>query len=72
MQEKDFIIVVRCGLKIPSLGITVRHYSANLVMPNRLTELLAYMIVVCGNYLFACGKISNMQLSRNNLSLQAI
>ena len=24
-------MVVRCGLKIPSLGITVRHHSASLV-----------------------------------------
>ena len=27
-------MVVRCKLKIPSLGITVRHHSAILVMPN--------------------------------------
>ena len=27
-------MVVRCELKIPSLGITVRHHSASLVMPN--------------------------------------
>ena len=27
-------MVVRCELKIPSLGITVRHHSACLVMPN--------------------------------------
>ena len=32
---------------------------------------MAYMVAVCGSYLFACGKISNMQLSQNNLSLQA-
>ena len=36
------------------------------------------MVAVCGNYLFTCGKTSNMQLSKkkkkekNNLSLQAI
>ena len=30
------------------------------------------MVAVCGSYLFACGKTSNMQLSQNNLSLQAI
>ena len=35
-------------------------------------ELVAYMVEVCGSYLFACGKTSNMQLSQNNLSLQAI
>ena len=34
MQDKESIIVVRCELKIPSLGITVRHHSASLVMPN--------------------------------------
>ena len=34
MQEKDSIMAVRCELKIPSLGITVRHHSASLVMPN--------------------------------------
>ena len=33
---------------------------------------MAYMVAVCGSYLFACGKTSNMQLSQNNLSLQAI
>ena len=33
-QEKESIIVLRCELKIPSLGITVRHQSASLVMPN--------------------------------------
>ena len=35
-------------------------------------ELVAYLIAVCGSYLFACGKTSNMQLAQNNLSLQAI
>ena len=25
MQEKESVMVVRCELKIPSLGITVRH-----------------------------------------------
>ena len=30
------------------------------------------MVAVCGSNLFACGKTSNMQLSQNNLSLQAI
>ena len=34
MQEKDSIISVRCELKISSFGITVRHHSASLVMPN--------------------------------------
>ena len=33
---------------------------------------MAYMVVVCGSYLFVRGKTSNMQLSQNNLSLQAI
>ena len=32
-QEKESVMVVRFELKIPSLGITVRHHSANLVMP---------------------------------------
>ena len=35
-------------------------------------ELVANMVSVCGNNLFACGKISNMQLSQNNLSLHSI
>ena len=35
-------------------------------------ELVAYMAAVCGSYLFACGKTSNIQLSRNNMSVQAI
>ena len=34
MQEKESIMVVRYGLKIPSLGITVRHQSASLMIPN--------------------------------------
>ena len=34
MQEKESITVVRCELKIPSLGITVQHHKASLVMPN--------------------------------------
>ena len=29
MQEKESIMVVRCELKIPSLGMTVRHHSAS-------------------------------------------
>ena len=33
MQEKETIIVLRCVLKIPSLGITVRHHLASFVMP---------------------------------------
>ena len=35
-------------------------------------ELVAYMVAVCCSYLFTCGKTNNMQLSQNNLSLQAI
>ena len=34
MQEKESTLVVQCELKIPSLGITVRHHLANLMMPN--------------------------------------
>ena len=34
MQEKESIMVVRYELKILSLGITVGHHSASLVMPN--------------------------------------
>ena len=35
MQEKESImLVVRFEMKIQSLGITVRHHSASLVMPN--------------------------------------
>ena len=36
MQEKASIMVVRCEMKIPSLGITVClwHHSAYLVMSN--------------------------------------
>ena len=34
MQEKESVMVVRFELKITSLGITVRHHSARLVMPN--------------------------------------
>ena len=34
MQEKESVMVVRFELKIPSLGITGRHHSASLKMPN--------------------------------------
>ena len=34
MQEKESIMVVRYELKIMSLGITVWHHSASLVMPD--------------------------------------
>ena len=34
MQEKESEMVVRCKLKIPSLGITVQHHSVSLVIPN--------------------------------------
>ena len=34
-------------------------------------ELVAYTVAICGSYLFTCGKPSNMQLSKNSLSLQA-
>ena len=34
MQENEPILVDRCELKTVSLGITVRHHSASLVMPN--------------------------------------
>ena len=35
MQEKEPVMLVWFELKIPSLGITVQHHSASLVMPNR-------------------------------------
>ena len=34
MLEKESIMVIRCQLKITWLGITLRHHSASLVMPN--------------------------------------
>ena len=34
VQEKESIILVRIGLKIPSLVIIVCHHLASLVMPN--------------------------------------
>ena len=34
MQEKESVMVVRFKLKIPSLGITVRHHTASLLMSN--------------------------------------
>ena len=33
-EQKESIIRVRVGWKNPSLGITVCHHSASLVMPN--------------------------------------
>ena len=32
MQEKESIMIVRCRLKIPSLGITALHHLASLMM----------------------------------------
>ena len=34
MKEKESVMIVRCEPKIQSLGITFRHHSASLVMPN--------------------------------------
>ena len=34
MQEKESVMFVLFELKIPSLGITVRHHSASLRMQN--------------------------------------
>ena len=34
MQENESVMIVQCELKIPSLGITVWHHLASLVMPN--------------------------------------
>ena len=34
MQENESVMVVRCELEILSLGITVRHRSASLIMRN--------------------------------------
>ena len=39
MQEKEYIMDGLCELKIPSLGITVRHYSVSFVMPNSYPEV---------------------------------
>ena len=33
---------------------------------------MAYLVAVCGSYLFACSEASNMLLSQNSLPLQAI
>ena len=41
MQEKESIMVVRCELKIPSLGISVRQHSASLVMPNSYFSMIS-------------------------------
>ena len=38
MQEKEFVMVVRCELKTPSIRITIRHHSARLAMPNCYTR----------------------------------
>ena len=66
MQEKESIMVVRCKLKILSLGITVQHHSPNLVMPNsylcdgifnqHLTAIKDYYILqqLKGNQLSIC------------------
>ena len=33
---------------------------------------MAYKVAVSCSYLFACGKTSDIQLSQNNMSLEAI
>ena len=43
MQEKDSIMAVWCELKIPSLGITVRHHSASLMTPT-VTPVMEFSI----------------------------
>ena len=56
-QEKESIIRVRVGQKNPSLGITICHHSASLVMPNgdprdgffypTLTLMIDFYVIVC-------------------------
>ena len=60
MQEKESIKVVWCELKIPSLGITVRHHLASLVMPNSYPRegiFNQHLTTIKDSYNLVCNKI---------------
>ena len=69
MQEKETIMAVRCELKITSLAITIRHYSASLLMLNsyscdgifnfnsHLTTIKDSYILLLSKVLFVCSHI---------------
>ena len=50
MQEKESIMVVQYELKIPSPGMTVRHHSTNLVMPNSYPRTLNPHLTIIDSY----------------------
>ena len=67
MQEKESIMAVRYELKIPSLGITVRHHSASLVMPDSYSRdgiLNPHLTAIKGSY-NACQVFPREAITRN-------
>ena len=53
MQEKESRMVVRCELKIPTLGITVRLHSASLVMSNSYGIFSQHLTIIKDSYILA-------------------
>ena len=80
MQEKESIMVVRCELKIPSLGITVRHHSASLVLPNSYPRdgiFSLHLTTIKDSYntlpkAWACVLKANGWMSKFSLNLHAV
>ena len=64
MQEKESIMAVWCELKIPSLGITVRHHSASLVLPNPRDEIFnSHLTIIKDSYMVIGGLLLTVYLS---------
>ena len=65
MQEKESIMVVWCELKIPSLGITVQHHSASLVMPNSYPRdriVNSHLTIIKGSYILEQSDLGLLRL----------
>ena len=59
MQEKEFLMAVRCELKIPSLGKTVQNHLASLVMTNSYPHdgiFNPHLTTIKDSYSQACNK----------------
>ena len=70
MQEKESVMVVQCELKIPTLGITVRHHSASLVMPNSYPRdgiFNPHLTTIKDSYIIASPGIIGYILSPGNI-----
>ena len=71
MQEKESIMLVRCELKIPSLGITVRHHEANRLMPNSYPHdriMVNFAITERNIYLGNMTHVKSIDLDRTSVS----